>query len=62
MHSTMLALATAALSLSSRVGAQFLNASAPFTLVLQSADASLNGVTLGSCHEGAVRTLTLTMQ
>jgi len=53
MKSTFFAAAATLLSLSSQAAAQFLNQSAPFRLVLQSNDASLNGVPLGSCHEGA---------
>jgi hypothetical protein len=43
----------ALLALSATAACQYLNQSAPFRLVLESNNATLNGTVLGACHSGA---------
>lgn len=52
MKSTILS-GAAVLSLASSGLAQYTQQSKPFQLTLKSADKSINGKILGSCHEGA---------
>jgi len=43
----------AALALAATASAQYLNQTAPFNLYLLSSNCTLNGTSLGTCHEGA---------
>lgn len=49
----ILSLLTLTLALTTTAQAQYTNQSAPFNLILQSPDSSINGDSLASCHEGA---------